>query len=284
MIDAERVTSYDVWEEILANNPQISLVSPFCYSAVPHGKPGGKTWVHEPSEMRFYYSVEEFLPLMRIWRENEPRSWDKGQNVGGIVSIVGVGIAQKQAWRYVCFANIEDWELEKDWEPKEEKSFLFIDLEIPYSGRATRMTIKRIEEIGINGYLLRSDQAYHFISDELSSLDELPVRYGGFINAFAGDEPNWQWVRDIGNALIMAQDRRDVKQACNYILNRIGHYGEEGERWFLIDLRHIAHSLLVFPVLRVSTKEGYPTPPVLLARFKDGKVKTYFQSPALKSA
>ncbi len=281
-MSAETLTSYDVWRKILGGKP-IDLVFPFDYSPVPSGKPGERIGARRPSGLRLYCSTEEFLWTLRNWERREPERWKGTDTLLGVTSIVGVGIAQEEEWEHVLaggYVDYDDWLFVRDWEPKEERSLLFIDMEIPYSDKTTGMIIDKIVNMRIDGYLLRSDKAYHLISDELTRLDELPARYGKLINVFAGDEPRWQWARDIGNALINAQDKEDVKRVCNYILNRIGHYGEEGERWFLIDLRYIAHSLLEFPILRISSKEGYPIPPTLLARFKDGKVKIYFQSPA----
>jgi hypothetical protein len=90
----------------------------------------------------------------------------------------------------------------------------------------------------------------------------LPEEYGEVINAFAKHSPELEWANEIGNTLIQAKALRDdsVKGICRWILNNVEHGS------FPVDLRFVAHSLLEMPTLRISSKEGYVTPPILKKR------------------
>ena len=60
-------------------------------------------------------------------------------------------------------------------------------------------------------------------------------------------------------------------------MDNVGHYEDhckdEKVLWFPVDLRNIAHSLLEYPTLRISSKKGYDYPPYVIKEFEGRRKK-----------
>jgi len=270
-------TVLTLWDIIALRHPEITQVFLYDYIPQPHRRPGPVTKGYSLKG-----HIETFNDLKKtpdnhdseFFLERFEEALKKAGNrsyisiVTGILGKVGIGKKKTEIWQW--YGLTECYETIQDFVPERVKSFLFVDFEIPCSDAAEKIITEVIDKMGIGGWLIKSNGSYHFVGEELTLEDDLPRRYGEFVLAFTGDNPKYQLFRTIGRALINARDKDQIDQVAYYILWMVGHWGVKGEKAFIVDLRHIANSLLTEPILRISPKEENGEPPIVIVKFSGG--------------
>lgn len=142
-----------------------------------------------------------------------------------------------------------DWWAWHDCDPvyfENPKSFIFLDIE--YGGsNALKVINESLRNMDNDYYIFNSGGGLHVVIDKLVSLDKLPREYGKILVNF-GLAQNSFGLFDWGNLLMQAgPDHEKINQWCTDVLSNCGYKNQAVKDYkevYLIDLRHLAHSLL----------------------------------------
>ncbi|KKR91142.1 MAG: hypothetical protein UU42_C0021G0009 [Candidatus Woesebacteria bacterium GW2011_GWA1_41_13b] len=233
MLTETKVLSY-----IISKHPEIFGVTVANYPAlIPHGAPDSSK-----RETREVYSVRDLLR-----RGDWPTELLHTKEISAIGSLVDVCDNSQCPHRLSDhdFWILERWQEGAYPEIKHPKSIVFLDVEYPDPAWA-REIMDCLKVVDEDVYIFSSGGGYHIVVDKLVDLSGLPYEYGKILYLM-GNKQGSQSLMGWGMDLIQnGHDRRKVQTWCDTALEKIGHVDEpeSGKEIHVIDLRHIAHSLI----------------------------------------
>ncbi len=217
-IEAHR-TSLELLQEIVKMNPWILEIKMKKYFPRPPNF-DGKLWYDAHPEVHFSLTTEEFLKKDNGWLDYDPLSH---------AALGFYGIFEKE----------------------DETRYLFM-IDIDANETIGVNPYKRLQNLGLEGYLLNSGQNYHFISRALFSLDEIIRYYGLIIMEFCPEI-------DIGRRLYESSGQLVNVNELTEELTALGKVGA-------IDLKYIGEAIRNNSYnLRISAGKRHKSPPILVA-------------------
>lgn len=272
----ENLTVFDVWERILEKHPEITRMTALTYILLPHGQVGQRNPVVLPRE-RVEWDLDE---VNFYGQPNEMKA------IGAQIEI-----RPKDYDPEIDYSGAGRWYNDGDFleiDPKQERAFIFIDLESPPSKPMLELCLKSLRPWRCDWYLLDTGGSFHLIFDKLVKPAELPKYYGQFIMDMSFQLPPYKAkvFGSIGKYLIDNCDRREkLLTWIGEVRQKFGHFDESlldtGKLVFPIDLRFLTYCLEGTSInhtveegfLRVTKKHG--SIPILKALQVDGKVTVF---------
>lgn len=235
-------TAPKVIHQLLEEHPEIVQLVTTSYPIAPHRQAHGN----------FY---DEFVPTAYLNPDFARGEWHQTIFFNREVVAVGsvVDICDKTDCRHTSPEHFQqDLWLWNQWHEGfylpwgRQSSFIFLDIE-RHGGTVLTQILNVLRSISSDWYLLDSGGGYHIVIDELVNLAMLPQRYGEIISLFGRELSNSN-LEGWGDSLLRNADSpNQILLWCRDVKKEIGHLNEpiyqHGHWVFILDLRHIAHSL-----------------------------------------